>query len=90
MRKEQSAQPPRPNNSASCLSVFAGFMIGGLLGLVVGGGFGVVALILIIETGPASAKGNLDGATGMGGIIVLGAVVGGAIGAFKGINRAFR
>lgn len=74
----------------SLLGGVAGIVLGGLLGLVAGGIIGIGLLYLIIETGPQSAKSNLDGATGMGGIIVLTALVGGVVGAYKGAIYAMR
>jgi hypothetical protein len=91
-RREQTqlAQPKLKSAPLSLASPLSNFILGGVLGVLTGGLLGFLALMLIIEIGPASAKANLDAATGMGGITVIFAVVGGIVGAIKGATRAVK
>ena len=89
-RKEEAVQPRDKSAPVSIVAVITGFLIGGFLGLIGGGVLGIGAFFLIIETGSAAAKSNLDGATGMGAIIDISAIIGALIGAFKGAKRAWK
>ncbi len=71
----------------SFFSVAMGIIVGGALGVLAGGVAGIGLLWLMIVTGP---KWNGDAATGLGGLIILTAFVGGVIGAIMGAARALR
>lgn len=71
----------------SLLAVVVSVVIGGISGVLAGGLAGVGLLYLMIATGP---KWNGDAATGLGGLIILTAFLGGITGVYLGAARALR
>ena len=94
MKDERDKYSGIHGRNTSCRAVIANFIVGGISGLFIGGALGFASCLLLLkiaELRSPSGYINLDGATGMGGgSIVIGSIIGGIIGAIKGVNRTLR